>query len=393
MEANISPMQQFGYQVVAYGLKQLVYDAFVMRTIINNIPGSSNNNDGIIPEFFGTYGWAVNVRLPNKKRVPHNIVPASTPPPASNYSSEFVQITLDYHTGLDFGSTSPQRSQVYEFDSFMQSATKEIINSLVESIQDTILDKMYKASYHVQGDPSTEPFSSNIKLVGKIATALTQNKVSRGNRQIVLSASDYNDAVVSGNFSSYDTTGDMQGVTEGVIQKKIGFTWYELSQAPVHIAGVPGGTVTVDGAHSVDVNIINMDNTGTGNYKHGDILTFSGDTQTYVVTEDVEWTAPGTEPVNINPSKKVALSGGESVTVMDSHKVGLAYPPEAAVFVSRLLPTDDDTIGIFDELNSGIGLNLRQIKGHYLKNLELSVLWGAQVLDPERIIRIVSPID
>ena len=136
-----------------------------------------------------------------------------------------------------------------------------------------------------------------------------------------------------------------------------------------------------------------MDNTGIGNYNLGDILFFENDSQTYVVTTEdgIEWTAPGTEPVGISPSKKVALVGGEAVTVLGDHKVGLSYPPEAAVFMTRMLPVDEDTVGIFDEINSGLSLNYTRIKGYHMNNAELSILWNAKVLDPSRIVRVISP--
>src|SRR5690606_27985853 len=78
--------------------------------------------------------------------------------------------------------------------------------------------------------------------------------------------------------------------------------------------------------------------TGACALKKGDIITFAGDTQTYVLTDDATQSSAASDvTLNIEPGLKKALAGGEAVTVKASHVVNLGFHRDAFALAMRPL--------------------------------------------------------
>lgn len=135
--------------------------------------------------------------------------------------------------------------------------------------------------------------------------------------------------------------------------------------------------------------------TNTSPLVAGDIITFAGDSQTYVVTTDVTL-AVGNTNVTVAPGLKVAKAGGEAVTLKASHVVNLAFHRDAFAFATRPLADDaiskelgNKILSMQDPL-TGLVLRLEVMRQHKQVAWEFDILWGAKLIRPELATRIAG---
>ena len=128
---------------------------------------------------------------------------------------------------------------------------------------------------------------------------------------------------------------------------------------------------------------------GSGAYVVGDIVTFAGHTQTYVVRK----VAAGS--FEIYPGLSVAVTDNTAITKLGDHKVNLAFHRDAVIFATRPLAAQNMTPGQTSILStvdpvSGLALRLEVSRQFKQVNWSFDVLYGAEVLRPELIVRVLA---
>lgn len=169
--------------------------------------------------------------------------------------------------------------------------------------------------------------------------------------------------------------------------------FYRDQQVPTHTAGTASGTLINSTTVAVGDTSVAVD-TGTGTFTVGDIFTVAGDTQTYTVTTAVADVSAGT--LAFSPPAKVAWANNAAVTRKASHVVNLAFDSKA--FALALRAPADGIPGLMESSNtmtmtepkSGIPLKVSLLGGYHAAQVELSLLRGAECIDPRRACRIAG---
>jgi hypothetical protein len=131
---------------------------------------------------------------------------------------------------------------------------------------------------------------------------------------------------------------------------------------------------------------------GTGVVAAGDVMTFAGDTNKYVVTSVV---FAGVNPASgdiitiAEPGLRVAITtSATNITVVGSSAQNLAFSPSAIVLAQRLpaLPDGgdmaDDRMLVTDP-RSGLTFELAVYRQYRQVHYELSAAWGVKNIKPE----------
>jgi hypothetical protein len=162
------------------------------------------------------------------------------------------------------------------------------------------------------------------------------------------------------------------------------------------------GAVTVNGAHAVGFGSTDNGRSGTvsinkatnpTNLVRGDILTFAGDLQTYVVLADVTL-AVGNTTVSISPALRVAKVGAEAVTLKATHVVNLVFHRDAFAFANRpvadQLFTGGNEISQMTDPQTGISMALEVSRQYHQVWWEFSLLYGTKLVRPELAMRLAG---
>ena len=156
-----------------------------------------------------------------------------------------------------------------------------------------------------------------------------------------------------------------------------------------HTAGTGSSATTDDAGYAVGATTITLASAGTGTILAGDVVTFAGDTNQYVVTTgDGDVSGGGTIILGANGLQVAIAASTTAITVLASsvknigfHRAaveigirGLAQPLGGDAAVDRMTVQDNE---------SGIIYNIAAYKGYNKAMFDVSCLYGYKVWKPE----------
>lgn len=319
------------------------------------------------------------------------VVPGAVPPASADSAPTSVPITLDQWFEAPFYITDQEAMNVV--NGFIPMQATEAVKALANNVNAYILS-MYKGSYSMAGTPGTTPFATDTTAASGARKLLNKQLAPTGDRRIVLDMDAEGNAITLPMFQQAQMSGNTATLVEGVIGRKIGFDWYADQQVPTHTSTpLTGGAATVNGAYAAGAKVVSIAKaTNTSPLVRGDIISFAGDLQTYVVTADTTL-AVGNTNVPIYPGLAVAKAGGETMSLRASHVVNLAFHRDAIAFATRPLQEVNHpaviSVSQTDPM-SGIALRLEISRQHKQTRYSFDILYGGNVIRPELIARIAG---
>jgi P22 coat protein - gene protein 5 len=324
------------------------------------------------------------------------VAPAVVPPASVDSAPTQALIPLDQWREAPFHLTDKDVLEAMEGTIPMQAS--EAVKSLVNYANAFILGK-YKGVYGNFGTPATTPFLSSGAGTADATGArkvLNNQLAPLDNRRFVIDPDAEANALNNRAFQDMSFSGSAEGIVEGKLNRKLGFDWFMDQQVPTHTKGVATGTPLSNGGNAVgDISIATdgWTNDTAGILVEGDLITFAGDTQTYVVTADVaSGSTTGPAAVPIAPALQATLADGVAITVVASHVVNLAFHRDAFAFASRPLKDSAQGLGSIIETAtdpvSGLSLRLEISRQHKQTQFSYDILFGAALVRRELACRL-----
>jgi len=181
---------------------------------------------------------------------------------------------------------------------------------------------------------------------------------------------------------------DMSGTDsiqrQGVLLPLAGMDLRESAQIETSVAGTGAGYLVNNVAgYAVGDTVIAAD-TGTGTILKGDIVTFAGDTNRYVVASAL---AAGSFTIAA-PGLRVALADGVAITVVAAAARNMAFARSAIVLAARApaRPEEGDMaedVMVVTDPRSGLSFEFAMYKGYRKVRYEIALAWGTKVIKPE----------
>lgn len=323
------------------------------------------------------------------------VVPGVVPPASVDSAPTAALVPLDQWREAPFHLTD--REILESMDGTIPMQASEAVKSLVNFANAFIMGK-YKGVYGTFGVAGTTPFASDTSEATGTRKVLNNQIAPMDNRRFVIDPDAEANALDLRAFQDMSFSGSAEGIVEGKINRKLGFDWFMDQQVPTHTKGVATGTPLSNGTGSVgDVTVVTdgWTNDTAGILLEGDIITFAGDSQTYVVTADVasgSTTGPATIP--IAPGLQLALADGVAITVVADHVVNLGFHRDAFAFASRPLLDSAEGMGnILESMTdpvSGLSLRLEISRQHKQTQFSYDMLFGAALVRRELACRALG---
>lgn len=379
-------------KILARGLMSL-RQRVIMPRLVNNSYSTEAAQKGDV----------INVPIPAAKTA-SDVTPSNTPPAPSDSTPGNVQIPLDNWKHADFHLTDKELTQIDRNQHFIPMEMEEAIKALANAVNQDIFDE-YKGVYGIVGTPGTTPFATDVVVATTLRKTLNQQLCPRELRRAVLNFDAEANALALAPFRDVSQSSDREVLIEGEIGRKFGIDWFADDHVPTHTSTpLSAGAATVNGAHTVNFGSTDGGRTGTvsiakatnpSNLVKGDILTFAGDSQTYVVLADVTL-AVGNTTVQIAPALKAAKSGGEAVTLKATHVVNLGFHRDAIAFATRPLVASTMDLQLGNQImsmqdpKSGIVLRLEVSRQFKQTVWDFDILWGAKLVREELAARLAG---
>lgn len=313
------------------------------------------------------------------------VAPANIAPNPGDQTPTSVPITLDQWEEAAFYMTDKDLMELAAGQ--MPSVASQAVASLIDKIEQNVLSN-YAEVFSAVGTAGVTPFDNgSINLANDAGKVLADQKCPVGDRWIALDTAA--EAAAKGTRALQDASwrANTNVISNGTIGSALGFGWVMNQNIPVHTAGTAAGW-TADGAAAADAATFNITG-GSGTFNVGDIVTISGQTQTYAVTGSTGST------LSVTPALRAALSGGETITVTPSHTANLAYHRDAFALASRpledlMLASNEGTFASNTDPLSGITLRVEVRREYKRTRFSYDALWGTALVRPELAVRILG---
>lgn len=326
------------------------------------------------------------------------VTPGFAPTGGQDSKPTQVAMTLDQHWEVPVVVSDADLAAIPE-GSFDAEADSMAV-ALVEKVNSSIYEAS-KKFWNVVGVAGTNPFATNEDVILAANQALDTERTSSRDRVTVITPAAKAKALKIAAFTRVDARGDGQALITGKIGDVfgLGVFWDQLIYRHVSTP-LSGGAATVNGAHAVGAGSTDGGRTGTVSIAKatatsplvkGDVLTFAGDSQTYIVQADITL-AVGNTTVAIAPALRASKAGAEAVTLTATHDAMPVMHKDAITFASRKL---DSLKGIGNlvsrvDAQTGLAITIELERQHYQSKMKVSCLWAVDSFRPEFGVRMLG---
>ncbi|WP_422847208.1 P22 phage major capsid protein family protein [Acidovorax sp. M14] len=258
--------------------------------------------------------------------------------------------------------------------------------------RDLALTALLGASRAV-GTAGTAPFgvAGDLSDAAYVNQILDDNGAPTGDRALVMSSSAM--ANMRGKQSvlfKVDEAGTEDLLRNGVIGRLQGLNLHTSRFAASNTKGT-GASYVANGAFAAGATGVTL-KTGTGTVLAGNVVTFDGDSNKYVVGTGV--TAPGTLALNA-PGLQSAVANNAVMTLGNSYTANVAFHKNAIVLATRVpsMPIGGDSaddVTLVTDPVSGLTFQVCVYKMYKQTKIEIGLVWGMKVIKPEFIATLLG---
>ena len=183
---------------------------------------------------------------------------------------------------------------------------------------------------------------------------------------------------------------------QGVLLDVNGFAIRESAQIKRPAAGTGASATTTNAGFAVGATTIALASAGTGTIVAGDIITFAGDTNKYVVVTGDADVSGGGSIVIAQPGLMQAIpASATNITVIAQTSRQMAFRRSAIVLAQRLPALPDggdlavDRATIVDPV-SGLSFEIAMYPQYRQMQYEVSCAWGVKTVKPEHLALLIG---
>lgn len=235
------------------------------------------------------------------------------------------------------------------------------------------------------GTAATTPFASDLTALTNARKILQDNGAPLADLQFVGdSAAGLNLRNLGIIQQAYQAGSDAER-RSGVLLRQFGFQITESAGIASHTAGTAASATTDNAGYAVGTTTLTLASAGTGTILAGDVITFAGDTNKYVVVSgDADVSGGGTITI-AEPGLRVAMSAAtKAITMVATFAANLAFERNAVVGIMRppLMPANPTIEQMAVSDDKGMTYLMLDIAQYGQRSWELHLAWGFKTVNP-----------
>lgn len=362
----------------------------VSRELVGFIPSVARNSSAARAAVGENVIVPISTALKSK-----DCSPAMQVPEPDEFSLDNVAITINKSKNVSFGLNGEEYQGLNNgvgANQILAENFKQAIRTLVNEMEIDVAKEAALSASRAYGTAGTAPFESDLKDAAHIKKILDDNGAPTVGRSLII---DTNAGVNLRGLTQLTNAGDA-GTTmtlrQGELLPLFGLSIKESAGIYNGVAGsATGATVNAADAGATELTL----KAGTsGNLKAGDYITLAGDSNQYLVMEDVAVAASNKIKI-AKPGLRVAAADSASVTVVASSVRNVAFTQNAIQLVTRApaLPGGRDSAVdsyMLTDARSGMSFEVRVYNGYRKMRAEVAAAWGVKAIKPEHIAALLG---
>lgn len=327
-----------------------------------------------------------------------DVTPGVTPPDAGDQTignttvaiTKSRRVSIRWNGEEDLGINSGPGARNIRAQQ-IQQAFRTLSNEI-----ETDLAALHVAASRAVGAAGTTPFATagDYTAASLSRKVLMDNGAPTSDLQLVI------DTAAGANLRGKQADVNRQGtdsmLRQGVLLDHSGMMIRESGQIVTFTKGTGASATTDDTGYAVGSTTITLASAGTGTILAGDVITFAGDANQYVVASgDADVSGGGTITL-AEPGLKVAITtAATAITVVANSARNMAFSRNAIVLAQRLpalpeggdLATDRTTVV---DPRSGLAFEVAMYPQYRQMQWEISCAWGVKVVKPEHLALLLG---
>jgi hypothetical protein len=378
------------------GLTTTIYNALdvVSRELVGFIPAVSSDM---------TYDRAAVGQTVTSPVAPAatatDITPAVTPPNDGDQTIGSVSMTItkarrvpvrwngEEKRGLDNNGAS--------YNVILRDQLAQGMRALVNEVESDIANLCLKSS-RAYGTPGTVPFATNLAEAAQMRKILSDNGAPMSDLQMVLDTTAGASMRTLGQLTKANEAADTSMLRRGVLLDVHGFAIRESAQVKTVLAGTGAASTTNAAGYAVGATVITLAVAGTGTILAGDVITFAGDTNKYVVASgDSDVSNGGTITLAAPGLRKAIPAAATAITVIAATTRNMAFARSALAVATRApaLPEGGDSASdrmIITDPVSGLSFEISLYKQYRQIQYEIALAWGVAMVKSEHTALLLA---
>jgi hypothetical protein len=383
------------------GLYPIMYNAMniVSREMVGFIPAVSRDATAEMAAANQTVRSPVVGSMAASNITPTNIAASGT-----DQTIDYVDITINNQRKVTFNLTGEEERGLGSSNNATIATQRfaQAFRTLGNEIE-TDLAETYVAASRAYGTAGTTPFGTGDDLtdLSEALRILDDNGAPKSDRHVVLGSAAV--AKLLGKqpaLFKINEAGDDLARRFGMISDTFGAMMHHSGQVQLHTSGTVAASpdYLVDQpssptGYSIGDTTIHLD-TGSGTHVAGDVISFVGDTNKYVITTGSA--SSGDKDIVLGaPGLRLSLADGVASTIAANYTANMAFSRDAIQLAARVpaLPTGgdqaDDRTYVEDPV-SGLVFEVAVYRQYRQVTYEVAICWGVKPVKPEHLALLMG---
>ena len=322
-----------------------------------------------------------------------DITPGVTSPDTGDQIIGNTPLTIQYAQAVPFRWTGEEQKGINTGPGYSKIKSDQItqaFRTLCNAVELSVATSAYQGASRATGVAGTTPFGSDLSNTANARKILADNGSPLSDIHLTMNTTAGAKMRTLTQLTKANEAADNSLLRQGVLLDVHGFEIRESAQILQTTKGTGTLYVTNGSVAMGSVSIPVM--TGSGTAVAGDVVSFAGDPNLYVVATGIA--APGTLVIN-KPGLLTNLGASTAMTIGNNYTPNLAYHRNAIALVTRApaLPIEGDMavdrVTMIDP-RSGLAFDVSAYAQYRRIYFEVALAWGSAVIKPEHVTTLLG---
>jgi len=318
-----------------------------------------------------------------------DIVPSMTPPSGNDNNIQVGTMAITKARAAKFNFTGEEQRMLNaspgpNFVSVQAMIIAQAFRTLTNEVEADLAAEAAANASRAYGTAGTTPYASdNLVELAQLKKILDDNGAPASGRSAVHTTTAGANLRTVKNITRVNEAGSQMTLRQGELIDLFGFSNKETGQPVTHTAGDGDSATTNAAGYSVGDTVITLASAGTGAILAGDVITFAGDANKYIVESgDADVSGGGTITLAKPGLREAIPASATAITVSDDYEAATVGFSQDALHLAARLParptTGDLAVDVMTvtDPRTGVSFEIAIYPGYRMMYGEVGLAWG-----------------
>lgn len=330
-----------------------------------------------------------------------DVSPSMTIPEPTDVTVGNDTMTISKSRTVPFGFTGEEKKGLNNGPgalSVQGDMIAQALRTLTNEVETDLANAARLAASRAYGTAGTTPFASDVSASAQLRKILDDNGAPLSDRSLIINTTAGANLRTLAQLTKANEVGDAMTVRTGELINLHGFSIKESNGLLTSVTkGTNNGAASTNSAgYAVGATVITLASAGTGTILAGDVITFAGDTNKYLVTVgDADVSGGGTITIAAPGLRQAIPASNTVITTGNSYAPNVGFTRNALRLITRAPALPDEGDAAVDRMmitdpRSGLTFEFAIYLGYKKVRYEVAMAWGVKATKAEHIALLLG---